>query len=205
MSSNKLVLATRNRNKRRELEELLMDLDVQVLTLDEVGINVVVEEDGHTFAENAIKKASTIARLSGCLTLADDSGLVVDALGGAPGIYSARFAGENATDSDNNQKLMEQLKHVETQSRTAHFLCIIAICTPEGETYTVEGKCEGHIGWELRGEQGFGYDPLFVPDGYEKSFAELGEKVKNKISHRGKALEQAKSVLKNIWAGNNGA
>lgn len=201
MSNNKLLLSTRNLHKRRELEEILKDLDVEVLTLDEVGISAVIEEDGKTFAENAIKKAGIIAKLSGCITLADDSGLVVDALDGAPGIYSARFAGENANDRDNNIKLMELLKEVEVPLRTARFVCTIAVCTPEGKVYTVEGRCEGRIGLHPRGEGGFGYDPLFIPEGYDQSFAELGETVKNRISHRGKALQQAREVLEEVFRG----
>lgn len=201
MSKNKILLSTRNLHKRQELEEILKGLDAEVLTLDEVGISAVVEEDGNTFAENAIKKAGIIANLSGCITLADDSGLVVDALDGAPGIYSARFAGENANDRDNNIKLMELLKDVEVPLRTARFVCTIAICTPEGKVYTVEGRCEGRIGLQPRGEGGFGYDPLFIPEGYDQSFAELGETVKNRISHRGKALQKAREALKEVFAG----
>lgn len=199
MSNNKILLSTRNLHKRRELEEILKELDVDVLTLDEAAISIVIEEDGNTFAENAIKKAGIIAQLSDCITLADDSGLVVDALDGAPGIYSARFAGENANDRDNNIKLMELLKDVEEPLRTARFICTIAICTPEGKVYTVEGRCEGSIGLEPRGEGGFGYDPLFIPQGYDQSFAELGEAVKNRISHRGKALQKARDVLKEVF------
>ncbi len=199
MSKDRLLLSTRNLHKRRELEEILKDLEVEVLTLDEVGISTVIEEDGATFAANAIKKAGTIAILSDCITLADDSGLVVDALDGAPGIYSARFAGENATDQDNNLKLMKLLQEVEIPLRTARFVCMIAICTPQGKTFTVEGRCEGRIGLTPRGQGGFGYDPLFIPEGYDQSFAELGEAVKNRISHRARALQEARKVLQEVF------
>jgi len=199
MSKDRLLLSTRNLHKRREMEEILKDLDVEVLTLDEVGISTVIEEDGATFAANAIKKAGTIAMLSDCITLADDSGLVVDALDGAPGIYSARFAGENATDQDNNLKLMKLLQEVEIPLRTARFVCMIAICTPQGKTFTVEGRCEGRIGLTPRGQGGFGYDPLFIPEGYDQSFAELGEAVKNRISHRARALQEARKVLQEVF------
>jgi XTP/dITP diphosphohydrolase len=199
MSKDRLLLSTRNLHKRRELEEILKDLEVEVLTLDEVGISTVIEEDGATFAANAIKKAGTIAMLSDCITLADDSGLVVDALDGAPGIYSARFAGENATDQDNNLKLMKLLQEVEIPLRTARFVCMIAICTPQGKTFTVEGRCEGRIGLTPRGQGGFGYDPLFIPEGYDQSFAELGEAVKNRISHRARALQEARKVLQEVF------
>ncbi|HBQ85831.1 MAG TPA: non-canonical purine NTP pyrophosphatase [Syntrophomonas sp.] len=199
MSKDRLLLSTRNLHKRREMEEILKDLDVEVLTLDEVGISTVIEEDGATFAANAIKKAGTIAILSDCITLADDSGLVVDALDGAPGIYSARFAGENATDQDNNLKLMKLLQEVEIPLRTARFVCMIAICTPQGKTFTVEGRCEGRIGLTPRGQGGFGYDPLFIPEGYDQSFAELGEAVKNRISHRARALQEARKVLQEVF------
>jgi XTP/dITP diphosphohydrolase len=199
MSKNRLLLSTRNLHKRRELEDILKDLDVEVLTLDEVGISTIIEEDGATFAANAIKKAATIAMLSDCITLADDSGLVVDALDGAPGIYSARFAGENATDQDNNLKLMNLLQDIEIPSRTARFVCTIAICTPQGQTFTVEGRCEGRIGLTPQGQGGFGYDPLFIPAGYDQSFAELGEAVKNRISHRAKALQEARKVLQEVF------
>lgn len=199
MSKNRLLLSTRNLHKRRELEDILKDLDVEVLTLDEVGISTIIEEDGATFAANAIKKAATIAMLSDCITLADDSGLVVDALDGAPGIYSARFAGENATDQDNNLKLMNLLQDIEIPSRTARFVCMIAICTPQGQTFTVEGRCEGRIGLTPQGQGGFGYDPLFIPAGYDQSFAELGEAVKNRISHRAKALQGASKVLQEVF------
>ncbi|HEX3012058.1 MAG TPA: XTP/dITP diphosphatase [Syntrophomonadaceae bacterium] len=199
MSPNKILLSTRNLHKRLELEEILADLDVQILTLDEAGIDLVVEEDGNTFAENALKKAITIARVSDYVTLGDDSGLAVDALNGAPGIYSARFAGEHATDRDNNFKLLQMLENIPEPLRTARFVCTIAVCTPQGKSSVVEGTCEGRIGFTPRGEGGFGYDPLFIPVGYDQSFAELGGNIKNKISHRGKALNQARKVIENLF------
>lgn len=201
MGNNKLLLSTRNLHKRQELEQILTDLDIQVLTLDEVGINCIIEEDGKTFAENSIKKANTVARMSNCITLADDSGLVVDALDGAPGIYSARFAGEHAADADNNIKLLKLLQDIPLPLRTARFICTIAVCTPEGQAATVEGRCEGRIGFTPRGVGGFGYDPLFIPTGYDQSFAELGANIKNQISHRGKALQQARKIIEEVFVG----
>jgi XTP/dITP diphosphohydrolase len=199
-NKNVIVLATHNLHKRKELEEILADLDVQVLTLDEAGIHVVIEEDGQTFAENALKKAMTAAAYTNGVVLADDSGLAVDALNGAPGVYSARFAGENASDQANNLKLLEMLKDIPMALRTGRFVCSLAVCTPQGRTAAVEGYCEGRIGFGPRGEGGFGYDPLFIPDGYDQSFAELGAEIKNQISHRSKALQQVKKTLEKVLA-----
>lgn len=196
---NKLLLATRNNHKKQELQELLRDLKIQIITLDDIEPLPEVEEDGETFTENAIKKATVNASLSGLVTLADDSGLAVDALDGKPGVYSARFAGEDATDERNNQKLLRLLKNVEEVRRTARFKCVIAICTPEGKTAAVEGSCEGRIAMEPSGHAGFGYDPLFIPQGEDKSFAMLSAEEKNRISHRGKALQKALPVIADFF------
>lgn len=193
-----LLIATRNSKKKRELESILNTWDVKLLTLDDVAGMPEIVEDGSTFEENAIKKALTIAKLSGCLTLADDSGLVVDALNGAPGVYSARFAGEEANDENNNRKLLDMLKDAAEENRTARFVCVIAVAAPEGSVDTVQGICEGQIGVIARGNGGFGYDPLFMPSGFNKSFAELSDTEKNQISHRGKALQKAKAILQRI-------
>lgn len=192
---NKLLLATRNNHKKQELQELLRDLQIEIVTLDDIEPLPEVEEDGVTFEANAIKKASINASLSGLVTLADDSGLAVDALDGKPGVYSARFAGENADDEKNNQKLLALLTNVPEEQRTARFKCVIAICAPGGKTATVEGSCEGKIAIKPSGQQGFGYDPLFIPEGGEKSFAMLAAEEKNRISHRGKALQKAIPVI----------
>lgn len=196
-----IVVATKNRNKIREIKDLLKDLPVNVLSLDDGDWQIPqIVEDGKTFRENAVKKAKIVAEITGKITLADDSGLEVDALGGQPGIYSARFAGENATDRENNLKLLNLMKDVPSDRRGAQFRCVIAIASPDGRVDVVEGVCRGDIGFSEKGGGGFGYDPIFIPAGYNKTFAELGMTTKNKISHRGKALEKAKLVLERIIA-----
>ncbi|NLW45439.1 MAG: XTP/dITP diphosphatase [Syntrophomonadaceae bacterium] len=197
----RLVIASNNEKKKRELLQIIGDLDLEIATLKEFPQAPVVEEDGLTFQENAVKKAREIAEFTGCLTLADDSGLEVDALGGLPGVHSARFAGEPSDDERNNRKLLEMLEGVPAQERTARFRCVIAIAFPDGRVETAEGTCEGRIGFEPRGQGGFGYDPLFIPDGYDLTFAELNPEVKNSISHRGKALQKAIKLLQSIHSG----
>ena len=181
-----LILATHNRGKMKEIRTLLEDMPVSVRCLADADPDFTVIEDGETFAANAIKKAEAVSARFGCAALADDSGLCVDALDGRPGVYSARFAGEDASDTDNNQKLLAALKGKE--ERTARFVCVMALAIPGRETLTVEGVCEGRIAEEFSGEGGFGYDPLFVPEGYDETFAQLGSDTKNTISHRAKAL-----------------
>ena len=190
-----LLIATRNNKKKKELQSILSTWDVKLLTLDDIEGMPEIEEDGTTFVENAMKKARIIAQLSNCITLADDSGLVVDALGGAPGVYSARFAGLDADDSDNIRKLLDMMKGIAKEQRTARFICVIAVAAPDGVVRTVQGVCEGRIETSGRGEGGFGYDPLFIPEGFQKTFAELGDDEKNRISHRGQALQEAKYLL----------
>jgi XTP/dITP diphosphohydrolase len=194
----KLLLATHNRHKVEELRQMLVDINVEVLSLDDVEDMPVIEEDGATFIANASKKAILTARHTGLTCLADDSGLVVDALGGKPGIYSARFAGEEADDRKNNQKLLQMMQPFNGAERRARFVCVIAISHPDGKVYTVEGKCEGRIGYSERGSEGFGYDPLFIPEGYSSTFAELSSTEKNRISHRGQALLEARALLEKI-------
>ena len=194
-----LVVATKNRNKVEEIRELLKDLPVKVISLEEGGWSKQeIVEDGKSFRENAIKKAYTVAKITGKLTLADDSGLEVDALDGQPGIYSARFAGEDVTDRENNLKLLRLLKDVTKEGRTAQFRCVIAIAQDPEKVEVVEGTCRGIIGFEEQGNSGFGYDPLFIYPDYNKTFAELGPEIKNKISHRARALEKAKLILERI-------
>lgn len=192
----RLVLATNNRGKVRELKELLGAMEI--LSLADFQELPEVEEDGTTFAENAIKKARTIAALTDCIALADDSGLEVDYLNGQPGIYSARFAGTDKDDQANNHKLLQLLAGVPHQLRTARFRCVIAIATPLGEVYTAEGTCAGIIGTEPAGDDGFGYDPLFYIPNEGKTFAQLDLATKNKLSHRGQALIKAKQILKEM-------
>lgn len=187
----KLLLATRNQNKKKEIQAILQQLDINVITLDELPELAEVEEDGETFTQNAVKKAVNTALASGLSCLADDSGLVVDALNGLPGIYSARFAGEEADDQQNKQKLLKMMQDIEGKKRTARFVCVIALSDAHGNVETFEGSCPGKIAFEPCGEGGFGYDPLFIPDGFSFTFAELPAEHKNQISHRGIALSQA--------------
>lgn len=196
--AHRLAIATRNEKKKRELLQMLHDLPVELLTLNDFPDVPEVVEDGETFTENAIKKAAVVAGLTGEYTLADDSGLEVDAINGQPGVYSARFAGEQGNDELNNQKLIKLLENVPEEKRTARFRCVIAIVSPDGKAETAEGICEGKIILEPRGNEGFGYDPLFIPNGYDKTFAELSAEEKHKISHRGRALTEAQKIIK-IW------
>ena len=196
----KLVLATRNQGKVRELTNMLRDsrdsasaYPIEVISLENYPDAPEVIEDGKTYTENAVKKASIIAEYTSQLTLADDAGLEVDALGGAPGIHSKRWAGEDATDEIRIAKLLQALEGV--TNRQARFIAAIAVVHPNAEPDVVLGVCEGHIRHDPVGESGFGYDPVFVPDGYHQTFAELGEEIKNRMSHRAKALEQAIALL----------
>ena len=195
-----LVLATRNPGKVREIRDLMADLKVSLWTLNDFPIPEI-PEDAPTLEENALKKARTVAKAIGLPALADDSGLEVDALLGAPGVRSARFAGEGAGDADNCRKLLSLMEGVPPSGRTARFWCVLALVLPEGRTEVVEGICEGRIGEAFQGEKGFGYDPLFIPEGETRTFAELGEEVKNRISHRAVALRKIKPLLFDILKG----
>ncbi|HHW44437.1 MAG TPA: XTP/dITP diphosphatase [Desulfotomaculum sp.] len=196
-----LVLATRNPGKVRELSQMLAPLGYEVVSLDRYpGVPEIVE-DGATFKDNAVKKAATVARHTGRLALADDSGLEVDYLGGAPGVHSARFAGEGHNDRANNEKLLNLLSGVPAEKRSARFRCVVAVATPDGRVFTAEGTCEGVITTEPRGEGGFGYDPLFLVPEYGKTFGELEPAVKNRISHRGRALALAREILAGLREG----
>ncbi|MBN1137815.1 MAG: XTP/dITP diphosphatase [Anaerolineae bacterium] len=186
----KLLVATNNRGKAREYEELLAGLPLEVTFPAREGITLEVEESGATFEENARLKALAYARASGLLALADDSGLEVDALGGAPGVWSARYAGPGASDADRYQKLLDTLAGVPDGQRTARFRCVVALAWPNGAVRTAEGRCEGRIGWAPRGEHGFGYDPVFIVDGLGgQTMAELAPEIKNRISHRARAVQ----------------
>ena len=184
-----IVLATRNRNKAEELKRITEGMPVSVFTLDDFPGCPETEEDGATFEANAIKKALAVARYTGKPALADDSGLEVYALGGAPGIYSARYAGAGANDGQNTGKLLSEMRSLVQNKRGARFVCCIALAFPDGNTYTFYGYAEGSIGTEQRGVQGFGYDPVFYPEGCNRTFAEMDEKEKDALSHRGKALQ----------------
>lgn len=192
----KILIATHNRGKKAEYAALLQELDAEMVTLTDLDIQEAVPEDGDTFSENALIKARAYAEMSGLLTLADDSGLEVDALDGAPGVYSARYAGENATDEERYRLLLHNLESVPDERRTARFCCVIALAWPDGRTATAEGACEGRITHEPRGEHGFGYDPVFFVSEYGRTMAELPPEVKNRISHRARAAVGALAILK---------
>ena len=197
----KLVIASRNNGKLKEFEQLLMHLPLQLVSLNDYPGFPEVEETGSTFAENAAIKAETVARLTGELVLADDSGLEVDALGGQPGVYSARFAGVGQDDVANNQKLLHELADVASDQRTARFRCVIAIARPGMKTQFAEGTIEGKITYEPQGTAGFGYDPLFFVTEANSTFAEMASTQKNKISHRALAMANAMEILEQITAG----
>jgi XTP/dITP diphosphohydrolase len=183
-----IVLATRNEGKISEFKILLKDFDVEIKSLKDFGPIPTVEEDGQTFEDNAVKKAQFTARVLGFPALADDSGLVVKALNGLPGVHSARYAGEDATDKENNLKLLEAMEGVE--NREASFMCVLAIAVPRGPALIYEGTCEGVITESSIGSQGFGYDPLFFYQPLNKTFAQMSIEEKNQVSHRGKAMAE---------------
>ena len=191
-----LVIATRNKGKTKEIKALLNDFPVEIKNLDDFGPIPHLEEDGDTFDENAYKKASFAARILGLPALADDSGLIVEALDGAPGIHSARYAGENATDEQRYLKLLEDMKG--KSNRKAAFECVISIAVPTGPALTYEARCEGLITTEPAGSNGFGYDPIFFYPPYNKTFAQITGEEKNRISHRGKALAELKSEFDKV-------
>ncbi len=190
-----LVIATANQNKLKEFTALLQGYRVTLLSLKDFPRIPEIVEDGKTFRENALKKATVVARATGKLTIADDSGLEVDALGARPGVYSARFAGDGAGDAANNARLLEELKGVPPDKRGACFKCVLCIATPEGETAFVEGECRGIIIDALRGKHGFGYDPVFLVHEYGQTFAEMPPEQKNRISHRSRALRKLLDIL----------
>lgn len=194
-SMKRMIFATSNEGKMREIREIMKDTGYEVISLKEAGISVPIEENGTTFEENAIIKASAIATLTGVPVLADDSGLEVDYLDKAPGIYSARFLGEDTSYEIKNRYLIDRLEGVPEEQRSARFVCAIALAYPDGTAVTRRGTIEGYIGYESRGENGFGYDPIFMVPEYGKTTAELSMEEKNKISHRAKALQKIKEVL----------
>lgn len=191
----KLIIASNNQGKCKEIKDLLVDLPFCVLSLKDIGLEIQVDEDQDTFEGNAIKKASEIMKISGEIALADDSGLEVDALGGKPGVYSAMFAGIGASDEENYSKLLAFLKNTPAEQRKASFCCVTAVAYPDGRIIYAKENCDGCISFSPAGENGFGYDPIFIPDNYNKTFAQLGKEVKNLISHRGKALQKIKLML----------
>lgn len=194
----KLIFATGNEGKMKEIRMILGDLDYEILSMKEAGITADIVEDGKTFEENAEIKAKAISKLANCLVLADDSGLEVDYMDKQPGIYSARWMGEDTSYDVKNQKIIDNLSGVPDEERTARFVCVVAASFPDGKVITRRGTIEGIIGYEQRGENGFGYDPIFYLPEYGKTTAELSPEEKNKISHRGRALEQIKEELKKL-------
>jgi len=193
---NKLLLATNNQGKARELKLLLQELPFELVLPRELGISTDVDEVGRSLEENAKLKATALARESQLLALADDSGLEVDALGGEPGRLSARYAGEGASDRERIDYLLAKLKGVPWEKRTARFRCVIAVATPEGEVELCSGECHGFITFKPKGEEGFGYDPIFYFPGLDKTMAELPLEIKNKVSHRGEAAREAIKSLR---------
>lgn len=197
----KLILASNNKKKIKEIKDILKGLDVEVKSLEDENINIDVVEDGKTFEENAKKKAKEIYEFllkredKDFIVLGDDSGLAVDYLGGEPGIYSARYSGEHGNDKKNNEKLLNNLKGISREKRSAKFICQLAMFTDKGEYFSVVGDVHGYIIEELHGEGGFGYDPLFFYEPLNKTFGELTSEEKNEISHRGAALKKLKKVL----------
>ena len=198
-----LVIATGNPGKTAEIRDMLEGFPVNIKNLRDFGPIPPVEEDGETFDDNAYKKASFISKVLGLPALADDSGLVVEALGGAPGVYSARYAGENATDRQRCTKLLEEMKGM--ANRRAAFECVISIAVPPGAALTYEGRCEGIIAEKPAGENGFGYDPVFYYPPLKKTFAEITREEKSRVSHRGKALRELKAEFDKvlIWIRQN--
>jgi len=204
----KIIAATRNEHKIKEIEAITGDFGMEIISRDDAGIpKIEIEEDGKSFEENSYKKAFGIMQLCNEITIADDSGLVVDCLDGAPGIYSARFAAfpgiwpdeeagsEDTSDADNNSKLIRLVSGTPFEERTARFVSVITMVYPDGETIVARGEVEGHLVLEERGCRGFGYDPLFVPLGYDKTFGELSSEIKNSISQRANALKELRAKL----------
>ena len=191
-----LVIATRNKGKTAEIRDLLAGFPVEIKDLEDFGQIPPVEEDGESFEENAYKKASFVSRVLGMPALADDSGLVVESLEGAPGVHSARYAGENATDQQRCEKLLTEMKG--HSNRKAAFECVISIAVPTGAALTYEARCEGVITEAPAGENGFGYDPVFFFPSINKTFAQLSRKEKNRVSHRGKALQELRSEFDKV-------
>ena len=191
----KLLLATNNAGKVKEYRSLLRSIPFELVTPKELGISVDVEETGTTYEENARLKACTLAKKSGLLTLADDSGIEVDALNGAPGVMSARYAGENASDAERVHYLLSKLEDIPREKRTARFYCLIAIAQPDGQVQYCDGECKGIITFKPQGENGFGYDPIFFFPERGKTMAQLPLEIKNQISHRGRAAQKARLLL----------
>lgn len=191
----RIIFATGNQKKMKEIREILADLDYEILSMKEAGVEMDIVEDGTTFEENALIKASAIAEVTGDLVLADDSGLEIDYFDKAPGVYSARYLGVDTPYETKNRIILERMEGVEESKRTARFVCVIAAVFPDGTKKTVRGTIEGRIAYESKGENGFGYDPIFFLPEYGMTSAEISPEEKNRISHRGKALQKIKEML----------
>ncbi len=192
----RVILASRNKGKLREIHAILEKFGMETVSRDDAGLPTFeVEETGETFEENSFIKAKAISDITHAITIADDSGLEVDALNGAPGVYSARYAGEGCTPADNNEKLLRELQDVPEGKRGAAFVSVITMLFPNGDKLIARGECRGHIAFELRGDGGFGYDPLFIPDGESRSFGEMSADEKNRISHRARSLQILEKMI----------
>ena len=196
---NELVVATRNKKKLKEIKDLLVGLNLVIITLADFPRAPRVRENGKTFSENAVKKAVQIARFTQTLALGEDSGLCVDALKGKPGVYSSRFAGKGKSDLKNNLKLIKLLEELPLNKRKAYYYCAVALADKDGLVAVVEGKCFGLIGNVLKGRFGFGYDPLFIIPKYKKTFAQLGARIKHKMSHRFNALLRIRKIIQDYF------
>ncbi|WP_066871665.1 XTP/dITP diphosphatase [Clostridium mediterraneense] len=200
----KFIIASNNKNKVKEIKEILKDIDLEIVSLKDENINIEVEENGDTFEANSRKKASEIVEYlkskgeKEFIVMSDDSGLEVDYLNGAPGVYSARYSGEDCNNQRNNEKLISELKGVPMEERTAKFVCVVTLISSEDKEIVVRGESEGIITEELSGDEGFGYDPLFYVPEYKKTFAQMSSEEKNLISHRGRALKQLREKIKEI-------
>nr|WP_295972796.1 XTP/dITP diphosphatase [uncultured Bacillus sp.] len=199
----KVIIATKNTGKAREFVKMFAPYHMEVKTLLDFPEIADIDETGTTFEENAILKAETVSRLLGEMVIADDSGIMVDALDGRPGIFSARYAGEAKDDEANNEKLLEELKSIKKEARTARYYCALALASPDKGTITVNGTCEGVILFERKGSNGFGYDPLFYLPEFKKTMAELSPEEKNQISHRAKALSKLEDLLAELFSKEN--
>ena len=194
----KVIFATNNEGKIREIRAIMSDLGIEVMTMKEAGIDVEIVEDGKTFEENAFIKAQTVANVCDEIVMADDSGLEIDALNKEPGVYSARYLGENTSYHEKNHTLVRRLENVKMEDRTARYVCAIAAVLPDGRVLETKATMEGVIGYEERGENGFGYDPIFLLPEYGKTTAEIDAELKNQLSHRGKALRLMKEKLQEV-------
>ena len=198
-----IVVATRNQKKLEEIKEIMKGLKIKFLSLEDISNAPYVNEDGKSFVENAAKKAIKIARWTQKLTLGEDSGLCIDALLGAPGIYSSRFSGQGKSDEKNNQMVLRLLKKVSLKKRVAHYVCAVALADKNGLIGVVGGRCSGLIALKMKGTHGFGYDPLFSLPQYNKTFAQLGPLIKHKLSHRYKALKKIRPIVRKYFQSQN--